>query len=320
MNTDDYEIFKVPHYKLFVNNERTFQLSSVPYLDIVFNDHCNAKCKFCIAHLIHKKLKSNINNFKPKIEYAINSLGVREVLLLGGEPTINDDIFEIIDYLKTFDLDKICITTNGHRMAKDSNYASKLLSSGITHINLSLMNLDREKQAYISGTDTYIGIESLKAFFEVSKHKGVKLRINNNVFVGNHDTEEDMLDFYDDVKDYCDSVKFSPLLKTDSFSTVNEVTEFNRTHILSDEQYDSLWHSVEYHFNNYPIVRNERTFGFVPYSMIVLPTPIILNFNQHGQLKEKVVQEGKINNLKLLVTGDLSLSWNREEKDWMIKI
>jgi molybdenum cofactor biosynthesis enzyme MoaA len=320
MNINDYEIFKVPTYRPFENNGKTFQLSSVPYLDIVFNDHCNARCKFCIAHLVHKKIKSDIEAFKPKIRYAIEQLGVREVLLLGGEPTINDDIFDIIDYLKTFDIDKICLTTNGHRMVQDEDYARRLFMSGVTHVNLSLMNLDKQQQLDISGAKTYVGLEQLRHLGYLSYHKGVKLRINNNVFLGNHDTKESMLEFYNQVSPYCDSVKFSPLLKTDSFSTVNEVTEFNRTHLLSDERYDELWHSVEEHYADYPIVRNQKTFGFVPYSMICLPVPIILSYNQHGQLRRKVVEEHKINNLKLLVTGDLSLSWNREERDWMIKV
>jgi molybdenum cofactor biosynthesis enzyme MoaA len=93
---------------------------------------------------VHSKEKADISNHKEKIKYAIEQMGVREVLLLGGEPTINDDIFEIIDYLKQFNLNKICTTTNGHRMALDYSYAEKLMSSGITHINLSVMNLDKK--------------------------------------------------------------------------------------------------------------------------------------------------------------------------------
>ena len=321
MNTNDYEIFKVPTYRPFENNGKSFQLSSEPYLDIVFNDHCNARCKFCIAQLVHKKVKSDIEAFKPKIKYAIEQLGVREVLLLGGEPTINDDIFDIIDYLKTFDIDKVCLTTNGHRLVKDPIYACRLFSSDITHVNLSLMNLDKARQLDISGVKTYVGVSELLYLFNLRRECGnVKLRINNNVFVGNHDSGNSIVEFYDQISPYCDSVKFSPLLKTDSFSTVNEVTEFNRTHLLSDEQYDELWHGIEEHYVNYPIVRNKQTFGFVAYSMVCLPVPIILNYNQHGYLRQKVVEEGKINNLKLLVTGDLSLSWNREERDWMIKV
>lgn len=318
MNTEDYEIFRHYEYRPFLNSGRLFHLSSEPYLDIVFNDHCNAKCKFCISKLVHKKIKADIEELKPKILYAVEKMGVREVLLLGGEPTINDDIFPIIDYLKQFNLNKICITTNGYRLSKDVDYRNRLFSSGITHLNLSLMNIDKHQQLYISGSKTYVGLSELRNIYTTAHEYGVLLRINNNVFVNNHDSVSEMLGFYNNVKHLCDSVKFSPLLKTDSFGTVNKVTEFNRQHTLSDEEYDALWHGVESWFANFPIVKNHLTFGFVPYSMIMLPTPIILNYNQHGKLREKVVNEMKINNLKLLATGELSLSWNREEKDWII--
>lgn len=330
MNTefdvDDYEIFKHVTYKPFQNKGRDFLLSTQPYLDIVFNDSCNCKCKFCIAHLVHKKERAIINeDFLAKIKFAIFKMGVREVLLLGGEPTINDDIFQIIDYLKVFYnrpyglVDKICITTNGHRLVTDEKYADKLINSGITHMNISLMSLDPEKQAWINGgSKVYFGIDTLNIIYTKCRNAGVMLRINNNVFKKNHDSVVDMLTFYDRVKHLCNSVKFSPLLKTDSFSTVNVVTAFNGAHILSDDEYDKLWSGMEEYFEGVPIVHNKLTFGFVPYSMILLPTPIILNHNQHGKLREKVVKEKKINNLKLLVTGDLSLSWNREESDFFI--
>jgi organic radical activating enzyme len=318
MDTNNYEIFRKINYIDFENNGNKFLLSTYPYLDIVFNDHCNAKCKFCISHLVHKKVWSNIEKHKQKIKYAIEQLGVKEVLLLGGEPTINDDIFEIIDYLKQFNINKICTTTNGHRMANDYIYAEKLLSSGITHLNMSIMNLNKEKQMYISGSNTYVSLEDLKYFKYLADENGVQIRINNNCFIDNNDHLKDIIEFYNLVKNCCHSVKFSPLLRTDSFSTVNEVTEFNRTHILEDAQYDSLWNNIETYYSDYPIVRNKETFGFVEYSMIMLDTPIILNYNQHGKLREKVVKENKINNIKLLATGDLSLSWNREEIDYFI--
>lgn len=180
------------------------------------------------------------------------------------------------------------------------------------------MNLDRDKQTYISGSNTYVSLLHLSKFMDFAESNNVKIRINNNCFKGNNEHTIEIIEFYNLVKNFCHSVKFSPLLKTDSFSTVNEVTEFNNSHILTDEHYDNLWHKVERHFGEYPIVRNKETFGFVEYSMIMLNTPIILNYNQHGRLREKVVREGKINNIKLLVTGNLSLSWNREERDYFI--
>lgn len=318
----EYEIYRKISYQKFVLNGKIFQLSNYPYLDIVFTDFCNCKCKFCIAHLVHQKKWCDIEAHKPKIKYAIEQLGVREVLLLGGEPTIDERIFHTIDYLKTFpQMVKICITTNGHRMAKDWEYAKRLISSGITHINLSLMSLDEEQQKFISGSKQYVGLKDVKEFYRLCNLYDVRLRINNNVFKGNNDTFKSLMDFYAEVFPYCHSVKFSPLLKTDSFSTVNVVTKFNKENILTDQEYDNLWHEVENYLQKRgtEIVRNLETFGFVEYSMALLMTPIIFNYNQHGQLRKKIVEEGKINNLKLLVNGELSLSWNREEKDYFIK-
>lgn len=316
----EYEIYRTMSYSPYRQGNRTFQLSNYPYLDIVFNDHCNARCKFCIAHLVHQKEWASFERQAPKIDYAIQRMGVKEVLLLGGEPTINDSIFQYVEYLKRFNLNKICITTNGHRMSKDFKYAEKLLSCGITHLNLSLMSLVPSKQQDISGTKVVITLDHLKKFKEIAQGK-CKIRINNNVFKGNHDSVQELVAFYKGVASHCDSVKFSPLLKTDSFSTVNVVTEFNRSHILSDEEYDNLWHEAEEALSQktIPTVRNKETFGFVEYSMVELPTPAIFNYNQHGKLREKIIKEGKINNLKLLPTGDLSLSWNREERDYFIE-
>ena len=320
MNIYDAEVFRKVEYRPFENKGRQFQLSMYPYLDIVLNDHCNAKCKFCIGHLVHKREWPSLEKQKVGIHYAIEKMGVTEVLLLGGEPTINNALTDYVSYLrKNFKLKKICTTTNGHRIASELGYAQRLFSSGITHLNLSLMSIDPGKQKYISGTDEYIDFIDLTRFKILANQNNVHLRINNNIFLNNHDDVNLMENFYDDVKDYCHSLKFSPLLRTDSFSTVNEVTEFNRTHLLSDDAYDQLWHHFEEQHSEYPIIRNKQTFGFVEYSMILSDPPIILNYNQHGKLRQRVL-EGYINNIKMLPTGDLSLSWNREEEDYFIDV
>jgi molybdenum cofactor biosynthesis enzyme MoaA len=320
MNIKDFEIGRYVTYRGFNNGKKDFLLSTYPYLDIVIHDHCNAKCKFCVAHLVHKKEQASLEAQKEKISYAIQKMGVKEVLLLGGEPTINDKLFEYVDYLKQFKLKKICVTTNGHRMAADKSYAAKVLRCGITHLNISLMSFDPDKQQEYSGTKVFLTYSDLVDFRNLAG-TSCSIRINNNVFKGNNDTIQEMAQFYYMAYAQVDSVKFSPLLKTDSFSTINEVTEFNRANALSDEGYDALWKDAEYAFSaaeTVPILRNKATFGFVEYSMVMLPTPIIFNYNQHGKLREKVIKEHKINNIKLLATGDLSLSWNREEKDWFI--
>lgn len=311
MKIEEYEIARRIKYTPFENNGRQYLMSDYPYLDIVLNDVCNKKCKFCIADLIDKKQTCDINKHKERIHWAIRKLGIREVLIVGGEVTIkpmDSILFEILEFLKDYTLEKICLTTNGLRLATDNQYLWRISKSNLTHINLSFMNFN-EGISY-----THLANMSYEL-----RRNNIHLRINNNVYKGNNDNLSDIVKFYSDVSCFCDSIKFSPLLKTDAFSVKNAVTEWVKEHILTDTEYDKLWSEIENKYSNFPLLINNETFGFVKYSMILKEVPIILNYNQHGKLREKVINEGKINNIKLLSNSKLSLSWNKDEEEYIIK-
>lgn len=326
MKISEYEIFKFGEnkYTEFVNNGKTFLLNKEPYLDIVLTDYCNSNCWFCIADLIHNKLNSNFEIFKKKVLFAIEKMNVREVLLLGGEPTMSKMLLDMIKWLNTLDLDKIIMTTNGIRLATDKEYREKILSSGLTNINISFMNTDINKQKYITNSKYILKISDIRKIYKTAKNYNVDVRINNNVFLGNNDNITDIIDFYNYVYPYCDSIKFSPLLETDNFSVINIKTQWAKANRLTDDQVLNLFNNIhEYYSNKYnmSIIENDLQFGFVKNSMIPLKTPIILNWNfgEYTGMMEKVTQENKINNLKLLTNNELSLSWNRELDEYFIK-
>jgi molybdenum cofactor biosynthesis enzyme MoaA len=324
INIKDYEIFKQNSYQPFSNNGNDYLLNREPYLDIVLSDYCNANCSFCIADLIHNKLTLDLTQAKQKIEFAMKYMNVKEVLLLGGEPTMSKQLVPFIKHLSTLGLNKICMTTNGILLAHNDKLRNEVLSSGLTHLNVSLMSINDKQQHLITqpkGKQLYYFPDVLK-IAEVAHSNNIKVRINNNIFKGNNNTLRDVVHFYNCLHEAVDSVKFSPLLKTDSFSVIDIKTKWVNEHILSDEEYDTLFQSVEDYYSNalvMSIITNEEQFGFVKNSMIPLATPIILNWNQHGQMMNKVVNEHKINNLKILPNGELSLSWNREMTQYYIK-
>jgi sulfatase maturation enzyme AslB (radical SAM superfamily) len=309
MNIEDFELFKQNEYSLFSNNGREFLINREPYLDVVLTDFCNSNCNFCIGDLIHKKLNLDLDKAKDKIRFAVKNMKVKDCLLLGGEPTVSKILISMIEFLKTLNLNKIIITTNGIRLKKDESFRHELLSSGLTNINISVMSINEEK------------LNDIKVIAEEAHKHNVKVRINNNVWRNNNDSLESMLTFYDAVCPFVDSVKFSPLLKTDAFSVVETKTEWVHDNILSDEEYDELFASIENWFVSHrgiSIITNNELFGFVKNSMIPLKIPILLNWNQHGKMMEKVTKEHKINNLKLLPNNELSLSWNRELTEYFI--
>jgi len=324
MDIKELEVFNFTNneYKEFENNGNTYLLNQHPYLDIVLTDHCNQNCSFCIADLIHHKLNADLIIFKKKVEFAINNMNIDEVLLLGGEPTVSNVLIPIIKYLKTLPLKKIIMTTNGIRLARDEKYREKVFSSGLTHVNISFMNIEPVKQGEITDNVLPLTLYDLALIYETAKKNKVTIRINNNIFIDNNDTVNAMLNFYNTVKPYCDQVKFSPLFAVDNFSVVNVKTNWVKEHILTDGYVDALFTAFESTMRSKVLIlENPMQFGFVKNTLIPLKIPIIMNWNfgKYTGMMDKVVKEKKINNIKLLPNNELSLSWNREDEKYFIK-
>lgn len=323
----DYEVFKFNEnvYTEIVNNGKTYFLNKHPYLDVVLTDNCNSNCSFCIADLIHEKLDGDFEIMKAKIKYAVDHLHVKEVLLLGGEPTVSPLLIPMIQHLKTLNLDKIIMTTNGVKLAYDAKFREEVMSAGLTNINISFMNINIKDQHEITHCPKHriVMLDGLERIYKEAVKYGVKVRINNNIFKGNNDTVAKMLKFYVAVKPFCDSLKFSPLFPVDKFSVINVKTEWVKDNILTDDYVERLFTAfekdcVEYH--RIGIIENELQFGFVKNTLIPLKVPIIMNWNfgKYTSMMKKVVEEHKINNLKLLPNNELSLSWNRELREYFI--
>lgn len=76
-------------------------------------------------------------------------LGIRNVKLTGGEPTVRPDIYEIIQRIRPYVVD-LSMTTNGTTLYAS---AEKLKEAGLDRVNISLDTLDRKKYKMITGYD-----------------------------------------------------------------------------------------------------------------------------------------------------------------------
>ena len=95
------------------------------------------------------------------------------------------------------------------------------------------------------------------------------------------------------------------------------ITEFQDiVQDISDQQQD-----VAEAMNDISVIENDLQFGFVKNTIIPLSVPIVMNWNfgKYTGMMKRVVEEHKINNLKLLPNNELSLSWNRELTEYFIK-
>ena len=100
-------------------------------LIIEITNRCNLKCPICFANADSKNGTGDLSKeqLRSILEYAqeINHpLRVRGVGNSGGEPTLRDDLPEIIQMEKELGYDYVLIMTNGLRLAQDIEYFKKI--------------------------------------------------------------------------------------------------------------------------------------------------------------------------------------------------
>lgn len=147
-----------------------------PYLYVGFQ--CNNNCIFCseadenvenIRNKSFKEIKEELRLIRKKYDF---------VSIMGKEPTIRSDIFDIIKFAKRLKFRQLGITTNG-RMLSIPGFTQKLLDSGINQVGISLSGATaacHDKQTQVPGSfnQTIMGIKNVLKY----KKPEVSLLVN----------------------------------------------------------------------------------------------------------------------------------------------
>ncbi len=102
---------------------------------IEITQRCNLKCPICYANAGSRNGHDDLTKeqIRDILEYTQRNnqpLRVRGVGNSGGEATLRDDLFEIIQMERDLGFDYILIMSNGLRLAEDIDYFKKLRDSG----------------------------------------------------------------------------------------------------------------------------------------------------------------------------------------------
>lgn len=76
-----------------------------------------------------------INEARKCIDY-LYTMGVKRVVLIGGEPTIYKDIVTLLSYIKSKNM-RSSIATNGRRFS-DIEFTRQIIQTGVCGINVSI--------------------------------------------------------------------------------------------------------------------------------------------------------------------------------------
>lgn len=115
---------------------------------------CNLRCPICFAS------SGRFSNYEPDIETiegmyetVLESTGTPTIQLSGGEPTVRDDLPEIVTVGRRMGFQHIMINTNGIRIAKDMEYLYKLAHAGAGTIFLQFDGVTDDVYQYTRGTN-----------------------------------------------------------------------------------------------------------------------------------------------------------------------
>jgi cyclic pyranopterin phosphate synthase len=144
-------------------------------LRISVTDRCNFRCVYCMPEEGMQWLKRESILSFDEIERIARigvELGIEEVRLTGGEPTLRPGLPELVERLARLPLRSLSLTTNGFLLR---SLARPLAEAGLKRINVSLDTLQHDRFHQIArrrGLDEVLaGLEELERYASISPIK-----------------------------------------------------------------------------------------------------------------------------------------------------
>ncbi len=128
----------------------------INYLRISLTDRCNLRCVYCmpmhgLTFVPNDELLS-ATELEQVVRAAVDA-GFSKVRLTGGEPTLRQDIVEIVDRLSSIPgVEQLVMTTNGYRLPY---IAKDLAAAGLKRVNIHVDSLSKESISKIMRLGSY---------------------------------------------------------------------------------------------------------------------------------------------------------------------
>jgi uncharacterized radical SAM superfamily Fe-S cluster-containing enzyme len=121
---------------------------------MLVTDKCNIACPVCLADSrLSTSDDPDLKAIEGMYETILQSAGTPALQLSGGEPTVREDLHDIISLGKSMGFPHIVINSNGIRIAKDKDYLEKLVKAGAGTIYLQFDGLTDRVYRYTRGMD-----------------------------------------------------------------------------------------------------------------------------------------------------------------------
>lgn len=95
---------------------------------------CNLHCRFCFADGGREAGDPGLDELKQAVALIMERCGRPLLQLSGGEPSLRDDLPELIRYAKSLGCPYVQLNTNGIRLADDLPYVQALFEAGLSFV------------------------------------------------------------------------------------------------------------------------------------------------------------------------------------------
>ena len=144
------------------------------------NWHCNQKCLHCYAAGQAEAEEEELSTEDwIKILDKLRAVGIPQVTFTGGEPTMREDLFELIDHARWF---VSRLNTNGIKLTKE--YCEKLREVEIDSVQITFYSYDKDIHNTLVGAPMY---DNTVAGIKNALEAGINLSINTPLCTTNKD-------------------------------------------------------------------------------------------------------------------------------------
>lgn len=198
------------------------------WLEVMLLPECNAACPWCVEkHGYHPEDRADFDTMLN----AILASGKKNILILGGEPTLEPTLPMLLYNLVKHFGKNVYVTTNGSLL--NAELAHRLWN--LTGINISVHDFDLDGNAKITGLN--LSEHDLSQAISTFKSHGVQVRFNCNCIQGHIDSREKIIKYVYWARQMgADSVRFSEL-KFEEESFVDLSLVFHKAYGLSGDPY-----------------------------------------------------------------------------------
>ncbi len=193
-------------------------------------DRCNLGCPICFASSGDEENDPPLDELLDTLEDLLTRGGPLNIQLSGGEPTVRDDIPQLIIKGKEMGHPFFQLNTNGIRLAEEDNYAKFLAEAGLDCVFLQFDGVTDEVYREIRGRDLF---QTKKEAIEACREAGIGVVLVPTLKDGTNTNQVgDILRFAAANIPTVTGVHFQPMTFAGRFPQGAPINRFTLSHLL----------------------------------------------------------------------------------------